>query len=202
MGVVAWDTGTADDRSRGAALASLAAGGTQPGRGQLGGYLDPPGDGYDVLGPGAAGSDAGFAAVRNTLARHYQLGIVDSGTDDDIWQRVVDASDQLLVVIAASGGASGSAAVRVLDQLERDGQRRLVRHAVTIITAAAGRFEAVRRDSDLSTIQGHFGSRTRVVHVVPHDKVITSAGPARFDALSAATRTAWLRIAADIARGL
>ncbi len=200
--MVAWDTSPADERSRGAALANLATGGAQPGRGQLGGYLDPPGDGHDVLGPGAAGSDAAFAAVRNTLARHYQLAIVDSGTDGETWQRVVDASDQLLVIISAASGASGSAAVRLLDQLERDGQRRLVRHAVTVITAAAGRFDAVRRDSDLSTIQGHFGSRTRVVHVVPHDKVIASAGPTRFEALSAATRTAWLRIAADIANGL
>jgi MinD-like ATPase involved in chromosome partitioning or flagellar assembly len=202
VGVIAWDAGSGDPGGRPAALVTALAGGVPLGRGQLATYLDDRG-GCDVLGPGAADTDADFGAVRDTLARLYQLAIVDSGNDlrGEAWHRVVEASDQLVVTIPAASSASGSAAVRLLDRLERDGQRRLVRHAVTVVTAAGGRLDAMRHDADLAAIQRHFASRTRAVHVVPNDRAL-AAGPARFGSAGAATRAAWLRIAAEVADGL
>ncbi|HKF00372.1 MAG TPA: hypothetical protein VKG45_15755 [Actinomycetes bacterium] len=202
VGVVAWDTGPGQARGWPAALAAALADGAVLGRGKLAGYLET-GGGCDLLGPGAAGTDADFAAVRDTLARHYQLAIVDSGNDlrGDGWRRAVDASDQLVVTIPASSATAGSAAVRLLDALERDGRRRLVRHAVTVVTAAPGRFDAGRRDADLATIQRHFAGRTRAMHVVPHDRAL-AGGAANAAAAGAATRAAWLRIAAEVADGL
>src|SRR5262249_34977240 len=79
-------------------------------------------------------------------------------------------------------------AVKLLDRLEDSGQRRLVREAITVITAPQGRLEPARRELDASAIGQHFGSRTRVVHVVPFDRVLASGATPRFAAVSAASR--------------
>lgn len=187
-----------------------------------------------------------FAATRDVLERAYRLLVVDSGGDPEAatWHAALDASD-LLVVTMSAAGASANAAARLLERLERVGRRRLVREAVTVVTAAPSRIRvdasqpggskpgsgqpdsnrgrgrhgliasaiAARRAhghtgraaggrDQLAAIERHFGARTRAVHVVPFDRAIGAGGPIGYDDVSAATRDAWSRIAADVADGL
>jgi hypothetical protein len=125
----------------------------------------------------------------------------------------------------STGGGSANAAAHLLDRLEHGGRRRLVREAITVVTAPPSR---IRVDASapgrrggaphrgrghgpagrpggrdqLAAIERHFGPRTRAVHVVPFDRTIGAGGPIGYDDVSSATRDAWLRIAADVADGL
>ena len=59
-----------------------------------------------------------------------------------------------------------------------------------------------RRDLDIPAITRHFAARTRTVILAPYEKVIDSGEPLRYTQLSAASRAAWLKIAAAVADGL
>lgn len=204
-GVVAWETASALALASGPAeLAHTLLRGEQPDRATFASHLTPHDDGCDILGRGAALSPHAFAAVRDALAGYYHVMIADNGADTqpEMWRSIVDATDQLIVPMSATDSSTTSSAVKLLDRLEDSGQRRLVREAITVITAPQGRLEPARRELDASAIGQHFGSRTRVVHVVPFDRVLASGATPRFAAVSAASRTAWLDIAADVARGL
>lgn len=204
-GVVAWETGSPPALASGPSeLARSLLRGEQPDRTEFASHLTAHDDGCDILGRGAAPSPPAFAAVRDALAGYYHVMIADTGADvePEMWRSIVDATDQLIVPMSATDSSTSSSAVRLLDRLEDGGQRRLVREAVTVITAPQGRLEPARRELDASAIGQHFGSRTRVVHVVPFDRVLAAGATPRFAAVSAASRAAWLDVAADVARGL
>jgi len=73
-----------------------------------------------------------------------------------------------------------------------------VRHAVTVIAAPGPKpdMELDRRLTD------HFTNLTRAVAHVPFDSALVAGGPIQIDALSSASREAWLHVTALVADGL
>jgi MinD-like ATPase involved in chromosome partitioning or flagellar assembly len=114
----------------------------------------------------------------------------------DNWQAAVDATDQLVVTMSARNDSAETAA-RLLDHLEQTGRRELVRRAVTVVSMPLH-----RQDADPKAIESHFEQRCRVVVRVPYDRHLDSGSPVNYNALSAESRRAWLRVAALVADGL
>ena len=148
----------------------------------------------------AASIDAdAFSRLHSTLARFYRLIVIDTGNNmrASNWQAAVAAADQLVIVSTVREDTAQSAAW-LIDALRATGQQDVVERAVTVLTAPAR-----IADPDLSRrLHDHFGALTRTVMDVPHDPVLVPGGPITYDALSAQTRKAWLRVSAAVADGL
>lgn len=173
--------------------------------GDLSQYVRAQGEGmFDVLASdesataGEMLTATSFAEIRDVVSRFYKLIFVDTGNNvrAENWQASMDATDQLVITMSARNDSAETAA-RMLDHLEQSGRRRLVRHAVTIVT-----MPPTRKDIDLDWIQQHFAARTRAVLVAPYERLIDSGEPIRYGQLSAPTKEAWLKIAAAVASGL
>ncbi|MEU9505718.1 chromosome partitioning protein [Micromonospora sp. NPDC048170] len=173
--------------------------------GDLSQYVRSQGEGmFDVLASdeSATGGEmltaAAFAEIREVVSRFYKLIFVDTGNNvrAQNWQAAMDATDQLLVTMSARNDSAETAA-RMLDHLEQSGRQRLVRQAVTVVSMPPS-----RKEIDLPAIQEHFAARTRAVLLAPYERLIDTGEPIRYGALSAATRDAWLKIAAAVAEGL
>ncbi|WP_425312211.1 MinD/ParA family ATP-binding protein [Micromonospora yangpuensis] len=173
--------------------------------GDLSQYVRSQGEGmFDVLASdeSATGGEmltaAAFAEIRDVVSRFYKLIFVDTGNNvrAQNWQAAMDATDQLLVTMSARNDSAETAA-RMLDHLEQSGRQRLVRQAVTVVSMPPS-----RKEIDLPAIQQHFAARTRAVLLAPYERLIDSGEPIRYGGLSAATRDAWLKIAASVAEGL
>jgi MinD-like ATPase involved in chromosome partitioning or flagellar assembly len=148
----------------------------------------------------AASIDAdAFNRLHSTLVRFYRLIVVDTGNNmrASNWQAAVAAADQLVIVSTVREDTAQSAAW-LIDALRATGQQEVVERAVTVLTAPAR-----IADPDLSRrLHDHFGALTRTVVDVPHDPLLVPGGPITYDALSAQTRKAWLRVSAVVADGL
>ncbi|MFF0231512.1 chromosome partitioning protein [Micromonospora sp. NPDC005254] len=173
--------------------------------GDLSQYVRSQGEGmFDVLASdeSATGGEmltaAAFAEIREVVSRFYKLIFVDTGNNvrAQNWQASMDATDQLVVTMSARNDSAETAA-RMLDHLEQSGRQRLVRQAVTVVSMPPS-----RKEIDLPAIQEHFAARTRAVLLAPYERLIDSGEPIRYGALSAASRDAWLKIAAAVAEGL
>jgi MinD-like ATPase involved in chromosome partitioning or flagellar assembly len=173
--------------------------------GDLSQYVRAQGEGmFDVLASdesataGEMLTAAAFADIREVVSRFYKLIMVDTGNNVRAanWQAAIDATDQLVVTMSARNDSAETAA-RMLDHLEQSGRQRLVRQAVTVVSMPPS-----RKDIDLPAIQRHFAARTRAVLLAPYERLIDSGEPIRYGLLSAATREAWLRVAAAVAEGL
>jgi MinD-like ATPase involved in chromosome partitioning or flagellar assembly len=138
-----------------------------------------------------------FGDLRDTIDRFYRLIVVGTGNDPRslVWQDAVDATDQLVLTMAARNDSAESAA-RTLDFLERNGRTRIARQAVTVMALPQN-----QRDFDVSGIERHFAARTRAVIRVPYDRLLDGR-PVDIHQLSDATRAAWLKVAAAVAEGL
>jgi MinD-like ATPase involved in chromosome partitioning or flagellar assembly len=173
--------------------------------GDLSQYVRAQGEGmFDVLASdesataGEMLTSSAFADIREVVSRFYKLIIVDTGNNVRAanWQAAIDATDQLVVTMSARNDSAETAA-RMLDHLEQSGRQRLVRQAVTVVSMPPS-----RKDIDLPAIQRHFAARTRSVLLAPYERLVDSGEPIRYGLLSAATREAWLRVAAAVAEGL
>nr|WP_231928936.1 chromosome partitioning protein [Micromonospora echinaurantiaca] len=173
--------------------------------GDLSQYVRSQGEGmFDVLASdeSATGGEmltaAAFAEIREVVSRFYKLIFVDTGNNvrAQNWQAAMDATDQLVVTMSARNDSAETAA-RMLDHLEQSGRQRLVRQAVSVVSMPPS-----RKEIDLPAIQDHFAARTRAVLLAPYERLIDTGEPIRYGALSAATRDAWLKIAAAVAEGL
>jgi MinD-like ATPase involved in chromosome partitioning or flagellar assembly len=173
--------------------------------GDLSQYVRSQGEGmFDVLASdesataGEMLTAGAFADIRDVVSRFYKLIVVDTGNNvrAENWQAAIDATDQLVVTMSARNDSAETAA-RMLDHLEQTGRRRLVREAVTIVSMPPN-----RKEIDLPAVQRHFAARTRAVLLAPYDPLVDTGEPIRYRGLSAATREAWLRIAAEVVRGL
>ncbi|GIJ79773.1 MinD-like ATPase involved in chromosome partitioning or flagellar assembly [Micromonospora phaseoli] len=173
--------------------------------GDLSQYVRSQGEGmFDVLASdeSATGGEmltaAAFGEIREVVSRFYKLIFVDTGNNvrAQNWQAAMDATDQLLVTMSARNDSAETAA-RMLDHLEQSGRHRLVRQAVTVVSMPPS-----RKEIDLPAIQEHFAARTRAVLLAPYERLIDTGEPLRYAQLSAATRDAWLKIAAAVAEGL
>jgi MinD-like ATPase involved in chromosome partitioning or flagellar assembly len=173
--------------------------------GDLSQYVRAQGEGmFDVLASdeSATGGEmltaGAFADIRDVVSRFYKLIMVDTGNNvrAQNWQAAIDATDQLVLTMSARNDSAETAA-RMLDHLEQSGRHRLVRQAITVVSMPPS-----RKDIDLPAIQRHFAARTRAVLLAPYERLIDSGEPIRYGMLSAATRDAWLRVAAAVAEGL
>jgi putative peptide zinc metalloprotease protein len=148
----------------------------------------------------AASIDAeAFNALHHSLSRFYRMIVVDTGNNmrASNWDAAVTAADQIVIVSTIREDTAQSAAW-VADGLHEKGFSDKVANAVTILAAPS-----VRPDPALtSRLQDHFGLLTRAVVQVPFDPALVSGGPIRVEALSTASREAWLEATAQVADGL
>ncbi|WP_369916160.1 chromosome partitioning protein [Plantactinospora sp. KBS50] len=173
--------------------------------GDLSQYVRAQGEGmFDVLASdeSATGGEMltarAFGEIREVVSRFYKLIFVDTGNNvrAQNWQAAIDATDQLLITMSARNDSAETAA-RMLDHLEQSGRHRLVRQAVTVVSMPPS-----RKEIDLPAIERHFAARTRAVLLAPYERLIDTGEPMRYGQLSAASRDAWLKIAAAVAEGL
>ncbi|WP_425553464.1 chromosome partitioning protein [Dactylosporangium salmoneum] len=173
--------------------------------GDLSQYVRAQGEGmFDVLASDESATagemltaDA-FGEIRDVVSRFYKLIVVDTGNNvrAENWQAAIDATDQLVVTMSARNDSAETAS-RMLDHLEQHGRQRLVRQAVTVVSMPPS-----RRHVDVPAITRHFAARTRTVLIVPYERFIDSGEPIQYPGLSAASRDAWLKVAAAVSEGL
>jgi len=143
--------------------------------------------------------DFAFRALHRTLSRFYRLLVIDTGNNmrASNWQAAIEAADQVVVVSTMREDTAQSAAW-ALDALRATGHADVVRHAITVLSQPAP-----RRDAELAArLHDHFGRLTREVFEVPYDVALVAGGPIDHDAISDATRRAWLHVTAAVADGL
>ncbi|MFI5913819.1 chromosome partitioning protein [Dactylosporangium sp. NPDC051541] len=173
--------------------------------GDLSQYVRAQGEGmFDVLASDESATagemltaDA-FGELRDVVSRFYKLIFVDTGNNvrAENWQAAIDATDQLVVTMSARNDSAETAS-RMLDHLEQHGRQRLVRQAVTVVSMPPS-----KRYVHVPAITKHFAARTRTVMIVPYERFIDSGEPIRYAGLSAASRDAWLKVAAAVSEGL
>jgi putative peptide zinc metalloprotease protein len=142
--------------------------------------------------------EAEFARAIELLERHYNLVCLDTGTGvlDSATRGILDASDQVVVVIAPSlDGAR--AASSTLDWLEENGYRRLVDGAVGVVNAVRPAATAL----DIDRIEEHFAARCRATVRIPWDRHLEAGAETVVEELASETRQAYLELAAAIAAG-
>ncbi|WP_442877511.1 chromosome partitioning protein [Dactylosporangium sp. AC04546] len=173
--------------------------------GDLSQYVRAQGEGmFDVLASDESATAGemltahAFGEIRDVVSRFYKLIFVDTGNNvrAENWQAAIDATDQLVVTMSARNDSAETAS-RMLDHLEQHGRQRLVRQAVTVVSMPPS-----RRHVDIPAITRHFAARTRTVLLVPYERFIDSGEPIRYAGLSAASRDAWLKVAAAVSEGL
>lgn len=174
--------------------------------GDLDNYVRAQGDAqFDVLASdesadSAASIDAkAFHALHRTLSRFYRVLIIDTGNNmrADNWRAAIEVADQLLIVSTIREDTSQSAAW-LADGLRATGHGKLVDQAVTVLAAPARTPDPALQER----LHRHFGQLTRAVIDVPHDPALVAGGPISYDALTPASRSAWLQVTAAIADGL
>ncbi|WP_461165365.1 MinD/ParA family ATP-binding protein [Arthrobacter sp. R4-81] len=137
--------------------------------------------------------------LHRVVSKYYRLILMDSGNNHRSaeWNRMIDHADQL-VVPTTNEEDRVEAALLTLQGLDLKAERSagLASNAVVIVS------ERQRGEARLSQETAEkFRPYVRDVVVVPFDEALKS-GQIRFGALQPATRRAWLRAAAAVARGL
>jgi putative peptide zinc metalloprotease protein len=144
----------------------------------------------------ALGSDD-YRHLVDTLDRHYNLVLVDTGTGilDDAIQGILEEADQLVVVMppALDGGR---VAAMTLDWLDQHGHRELVAGAVAVVNAVRG-----SGPLELDRLEEHFDARCASVHRIPWDPVLEAGAHSALADLRPATRAAYLELAGAVAEG-
>jgi putative peptide zinc metalloprotease protein len=144
-----------------------------------------------------------FGQLHHTLSRFYRVIVVDTGNNMRAtnWQAAVAAADQLVIISTVKEDTAQSAAWLLDGLRSNSGSRRAVKQAITVLTTTSTSPSAT--DIALSArLHDHFSRRTRAVVDVPYDPALQDGGPIDYDALSPASRAAWLRVTAAIADGL
>lgn len=133
----------------------------------------------------------------DTLDRHYNLVLVDTGTGilDDAIQGILEEADQLVVVMppALDGGR---VAAMTLDWLDQHGHRELVAGAVAVVNAVRG-----SGPLELDRLEEHFSARCASVLRIPWDPVLEAGAHSALADLRPATRAAYLELAGAVAEG-
>ena len=138
-----------------------------------------------------------YQAVMGVLERHFNLILCDTGTGivDDATQGVLNRADQ--IVVCASASIDGSRASSLtLDWLDAHNFGGLAADAVVVINALRGRSLV-----QVGELERHFRSRCRAVVRIPHDRRLEAGAETTLEELGAATRDAYLQVAAAVADG-
>ncbi len=146
--------------------------------------------------------DDAFRALHRSLSRFYRILVIDTGNNVKApnWGAAVDLADQLVIVSSIREDTAGGASW-TLDHLMEIGLAHKVANAVTILSAPKQTANPDQRAMH-TRFRHHFAARTRTVLNVPFDPALVDGDSIDYDALSPATRQAWLHAAAAIAEGL
>jgi MinD-like ATPase involved in chromosome partitioning or flagellar assembly len=164
-------------------------------------------DHYDVLRskPVPLADERRFAppdidAIWQVVARYYRLIILDSGNDesDPMWRRLVELSDQLVVVTTTRTDHAEAGAL-LLEALGRRDPRSawLARNAVTVISQA----DPKASDESIRRLRDGFAPMCRMVVAIGYDPALVQ-GVIALDNLRPQTQRAWLTATAAVAQGL
>jgi putative peptide zinc metalloprotease protein len=131
------------------------------------------------------------------LERHYNLVMLDTGTGvlDSATQGILRVADQLVLVLAPSLDGARAASL-TLDWLQEHGLTDLVEGSVAAINQSDGRSLV-----EIDRIEEHFAARCRATQRIPWDRHLGAGAESDFEELTAATRDAYVELAAKVADG-
>jgi MinD-like ATPase involved in chromosome partitioning or flagellar assembly len=139
-------------------------------------------------------------AIWRVAAKYYRLILLDSGNDeaDPMWLRMIDHTDQLVVVTTTRDDHAEAGAL-LLEALAQRDQRsaQLAEQAVAIVSQA----DPKARPEELRDIATGYRTLAREVVTIPHDPAMVD-GLLRYGSLRPTTQRAWLAAGAAVARGL
>lgn len=139
-------------------------------------------------------------AIWRLAAKYYRLILLDSGNDeaDPMWLRMIDHTDQLVVVTTTRDDHAEAGAL-LLEALAQRDQRsaQLAEQAVAIVSQA----DPKARPEELRDIATGYRTLAREVVTIPHDPAMVD-GLLRYGSLRLTTQRAWLAAGAAVARGL
>lgn len=139
-------------------------------------------------------------AIWRVAAKYYRLILLDSGNDeaDPMWLRMIDHTDQLVVVTTTRDDHAEAGAL-LLEALAQRDQRsaQLAQQAVALVSQA----DPKARPEELRDIATGYKALAREVVTIPHDPAMVD-GVLRYGSLRATTQRAWLAAGAAVARGL
>src|SRR5699024_7230056 len=172
-------------------------------RGEWSQYVRQQSTHYDILAADEEPShmmmigDEEVHRIHSIARRYYSIIGCDTGniSRTSAWNAVIRVTDQLVVPVDLGLKTSVNAS-RMFDQLEAQGLDDLVSNAIIVIsgTLGAGDSETAKRRRDA------LAYRARTVVEIPFDKELATDRPSLTN-LSPATRRAYRRLAAEIARG-
>lgn len=174
--------------------------------GELVNFVRPQGENkFDVLASQSLDGDsdvidaAAFRELHKALSPFYRIIVVDSGNNSraETWQAAVDAADVLVLATIVKEDSSRTLA-SLADTLIAQGHEHKLANAVTVMghTSPTNYPDLERRLVD------HMGQLTRSVVSIPYDAALDRGDVIDYDALTPASREAWLTAAAAVMDGL
>lgn len=137
--------------------------------------------------------------VHQVAARYYRLIVMDSGNSERApnWRAMVERADRL-VVPCTNVEDTAEAGARLIEALATRGSRaaQLARDAVVIVSQRTS-----TKDPNLDRIVAGYRNMGMTVVTIPYDPALQT-GVIRWDSFRPPTQRAWLRAAAEVARGL
>ncbi|WP_369206829.1 AAA family ATPase [Streptomyces sp. PU-14G] len=147
---------------------------------------------------GEAFGELHYSTAQEVLRRVFDIIITDSGTGmkHSAMRGTLAATDRLIVVAAPRFDAVRRAA-KTLDEVHARGYAHLVRDAVVVITMDTANPVGI----NLAALTDYFRQLCPSVVQVPYDEHLYTGGTIDYDRVSAATRGAYLDLAAILADG-
>jgi MinD-like ATPase involved in chromosome partitioning or flagellar assembly len=143
--------------------------------------------------------DQAFGLLHDTLSRSYRVIIVDTGNNSKAgtWQSAVAAADVLVLTTIVKEDSARTLA-SMADTLVAHGHEAKLRNAVTVMS-----HPSPTSYPDLEKrLTRHMGELTRQVVSVPFDVALDRGDVIDYDALTDASREAWLEVTGAVAAGL
>ena len=140
-----------------------------------------------------------FGLLHDTLSASYRVMIVDTGNNSKAgtWQSAVAAADVLVLTTIVKEDSARTLA-SMADTLVAHGHEAKLRNAVTVMS-----HPSPTSHPDLEQrLTRHMGELTRQVVAVPFDVSLDRGDVIDYDALTEASREAWMEVTAAVAAGL
>jgi MinD-like ATPase involved in chromosome partitioning or flagellar assembly len=140
-----------------------------------------------------------FGLLHDTLSSSYRVIIVDTGNNSKAgtWQSAVAAADVLVLTTIVKEDSARTLA-SMADTLVAHGHEAKLRNAVTVMS-----HPSPTSHPDLEQrLTRHMGELTRQVVAVPFDVSLDRGDVIDYDALTDASREAWMEVTAAVAAGL
>ncbi len=140
-----------------------------------------------------------FRKLYTALTRFYRLIIVDTGNNSEAgtWRAAVEAADQIVLTSLVKKDSAVKIA-SLADKLDATGFGDKLANAVTLISHNS----PINYPDLEQRLHDHMAQRTRQVVTVPFDKALDDGGGIEYDALTAASKEAWLAATAAVIDGL